>query len=187
MLPIFYIGAGIGLVVLALGLVAILATVVAPKYIRAQGLGGLGTEETIVATNRTGGTLTVGGVYALDRAQADAASTSAELGAGNIIAVATANMHHEMVIATAALADDATGSFVIASSNVQALVETTTNITKGDQVCPVNAQAYLKNQSTSVLTLGCGIANETRITDDTGLISISFDGRRRFCSKNPVS
>lgn len=166
---------------------ALMSIALAPAMVRAKGLGQLGEEVVIAATNRTGGALVIGGVYALDHTQSDADSTDAETGAGNVVAVDSGHINCDLVIATDTLADNASGSFIAASPHTQVMVEGTTDVAKGDVLIPVAGQYYLKTQSVTVLTAGCGQAHEARTTNSAGLQYAAFDGRNRWKQKAPAS
>lgn len=184
MTPTLLLLIGLGLMALSVLLIIIVAPA---AMIGAQGLNQLDEEKTVILTNRTGGALLAGGIYAIDLVQSATESTSAELGAGNAVAVATANLNCPMVIALDTYSDDATGMFVLASPYVDALVEGTTDISIGDVLIPINGQAYLKTQSAVVLTTGCAQAHAAFTTNGTGTIKVAFDGRRRMVAKAPAS
>lgn len=132
------------------------------------------------AVNRSGSTLTQYGVYTLDMVQGQAESTTAALGDTNLVAVATANMCQPMVVAQTAAADNASlqvaeGEGVICT----VLVESTTDIAKGDPLKTVNGQAYLVKATVGTDHWNA-VAREARTDNDTGLISVLFYSTRRF-------
>ncbi len=157
------------------------------KVIGAQGYGPLIEERIVVVTNRTGGTLTIGGCYALDVAQGDGDSTTIELGASGLVAVSTANLRAPKVIATKALLDNETGTAVLASNNVSALIEGTTDVAKGDSLIPINAQIYLKTQSALVTSPACGWAWEAETNAGPTLHPIAFNGLAGCFTTAPAS
>lgn len=97
----------------------------------------------ITATNRTGAALTQYGVYSLDFLQADAASTTAMKGIGNVVAAATANLAMPKVVYDdfKTVADDETTQFVF-HGPTKALCNGSVSV--GDYLKAVNGQAYFQ-------------------------------------------
>lgn len=136
--------------------------------------------------NRTGATLVAGGVGFIDLSQSDAASTTPETAMDNVVAISTALIAIQPRLVVAAqvpnlAADDEKGQF-IEGDGVECLilVESTTDILKGDWLKPVNAQVYLVKGSIGAIIDNTGSAGtydyvyaqalEGRTANDTGLI-----------------
>jgi hypothetical protein len=131
-----------------------------------------------VRTNRTGASIAIGGVAIVDATQAEAESTSVALGQQNLTAVTSTNLKAGKVVVNvtgAAVADNADGRFCESNDGaiVQALVNSTTDIAKGDWLKPVNGQAYLV-KGTNGTDRTVARALEARTSDDTGLIYVEL-------------
>lgn len=134
-----------------------------------------------VRTNRTGGAALVGGAYVVDLHTSATESTTIALGQGAVVPVTTALIAAgQIVIARETTADDADGRFVEGEGvECDILVESTTDIAKGDALKPVNAQAYLVKATVGTDRFHA-IALEARTANDTGLIRclLYSSGRR---------
>lgn len=170
-----------------LGVLALAFILGGAAIVGSPGAGALMDERKIPAVNRTGGATVVGGVYALDVAQSDGASTSIELGASNVIAVATARFKSPLVVALQVLADDQEGTFMLQSPDVPILIEGTTDVAAGESLVPVNAQTYLKNQSTNTLAGAIAFAWAAQTSATPTLTRCYFNGLAAVGSTNPAS
>lgn len=124
-------------------------------------------------TNRTGATIAQGGCAIIDHAQAEAESTSVALGQQNLTAVTTALLkagRFAFCLERDGVADNGEGRFCdIPGAVIQVLVESTTDIAKGDLLKGVNGQAYLV-KATNGTDRPVARALEARTSNDTGLI-----------------
>lgn len=141
----------------------------------------------ILATNRTGAALTIGGIYALDLLGSDGdvdtqteyeADTSPNPLAGplaNVIAVATAHLKGWVfVVAQEATANDAIGRFVVQGKTKIAVIGSST-VDKGDMIMPANAVATATKLTDGLACVG--IALEVGSTDgDADLKTCLFNG-----------
>lgn len=101
----------------------------------------------IAVVNKTGGALTVGGVYALDLFRADADTTDVRTALKNLVAVSASNIDGILVIATKALADNEEGEAVVIGP-VKALVDgDTTDVVVGDRLKATAASVNLTKAS----------------------------------------
>lgn len=138
--------------------------------------------------NRTAAALTEGCVAFIDSPQTDTDSGTIGDGLRNAVAITTARItqHLKMVIhaRTESVADnDLTAFYDVDDTICSVLVNSTTDITKGDWLKPVNAQTYLV-KATNAITVDEGgavvhdfayaRALETRTADTTGLIKVIF-------------
>jgi hypothetical protein len=151
--------------------------------IKTQGTGILPTEK-ILGTNRTGATLTLGGVYAIDITGGATESTDPDSNTADIVACATGNLRGFLVVADAATVDDAVGVFTL-KGRCKALVDGTTDVAEGDALIPQNASPNLIKQAG--LFVACGMALEAQATDAGTLTDIYFDGEALFKSEKAVS
>lgn len=146
--------------------------------------------------NRTAATVAFGDVGIIDSAQADAASTSWQTGLSNVVAVSDGQVDRgcrKIAICQDpnGAADDAECMWVIQKQDTicRVKVNTTTDITKGDLLIPVEGQVYLVKAPHVVPTLGTDSAAgssvaallkegvvaealESRTANDTGLIYV---------------
>lgn len=131
-------------------------------------------QEAPVRFNRCGAATKVGGIYLVDLHQADAASTTPHLGAGNIILPTTAgNLVGFHVIALDAVADDA--DLRTAQGDglmLRAFVDATSAITKGDGLKIVNGADHMVKATAGTDRINA-IAMETK-GSGTGLIWVLF-------------
>jgi len=128
-------------------------------------LSGCGDTRTArVATVR-------GGIYAVDLHQSDAASTTVAKGTENLVPVTTALIATGfLLVADAIVADNAAANVNFGIGvEVNLLVESTTDIAKGDALKAVNAQAYAV-KATPATDRYHFIALEARTANDTGII-----------------
>jgi hypothetical protein len=130
---------------------------------------------TILGYNRTGGTVTVGGVYSVDGTGSATESTTAQTNHENIVACATANLRQDKVVALSALADDALGEWLLKGVE-SVLVDGTTNVAEGDALVPQNASVNLIGQAAGSLVMPCGIALDAQATDAGTLTLVYFNG-----------
>lgn len=124
--------------------------------------------------NRTGATIAYGGVAIVDAMQAEAESTDIGLALHNLTAVTTALFKHACVVVcreTAGVADNAEGRFAESNDGamVDVLVDSTTDIAKGDLLKCVNAAAYLV-KATNGTDRPVARALEARTADTQGTI-----------------
>lgn len=144
------------------------------------------------AFNRTGAAILVGGCYFADEATSDADSTTVDLGFDGILKPTTTliTQHPPLLISKGTPGDNERGDFIEGEGvSCMALVNSTTDITKGDWLVPTNGQAYLV-KATSAITVDEGgavvhsfayaKALETRTSDDTGLIRVRLHSFGRF-------
>ena len=154
--------------------------------ITAKGVGFLPTKK-IIGVNRTGGTLTVGGVYAVDVTGGATESTDADSNLTSIVEPATGNVRGFLVVADQATLDDQPGTFTMVG-RVPVLVETTTtDCAEGDSLIPVNGQIYLIVQTkgatggiADTYVVGCAIALAASTTNAATLTDVFFDGYALF-------
>lgn len=129
----------------------------------------------LTVNNRTGGALVVGGVYALDQAQAEAESTTVQTAFHNLIAVATASLKNVILVVAQEAAADNAQAVVIVSGFASVRVESTTDVTKGDPLKGVNTQNYLvKAASTGDRIVA--YAGTTVTADSAAVQNVLFDG-----------
>lgn len=143
------------------------------------GLSRFDSANSQTLMNRSAANLTKNGAYFLDTPNGDADSTDIPNGLNNAIAVTTALIAQRPPLAIAdenqtdaTIADNSPGRFLMGEGVLcRVLVNSTTDITKGDWLKPVNAQSYLVKA-----TLGTDViyaqALETRTADTTGPISV---------------
>lgn len=146
--------------------------------------------------NRSGGSVSVGDVLALDL-QAAETETSDGNGVGNednldvqdavfhnAVAVATANIMNPIVVVTGLLSgeggDDTEIEVGLCFQRRQVLVESTSDISRGDQLKPTNGESYLVVRSGGDAERAVAYALEDRSSDDTGLIDACFWGGLPF-------
>lgn len=147
--------------------------------IMASGLQSIGLPEIqIKAINRTGSTLSIGGVYALDVAQTATESTTPEAGAQHVVATASTNLKRVLVVAMGATLDDAEGLFTLCSNDVQILTDGgTVDVAKGDPLIPQAASPNLLVQGASSLVTAVAFAHEGQTSATGTLTRCAFDGR----------
>lgn len=150
--------------------------------IGALGLGSLPREE-IVAVNRTGAALVVGGMYSLDITGGDATSIDADSNLSNVVATATANLEGFLVVALQPTADKAVGKFLIRGVD-QLLVDGTTDVAEGDRLIPQNASVNVIKAT--ALVMPCALALEAQTANAGTLARCYFDGYT-WKTKVPVS
>jgi hypothetical protein len=150
-----------------------------------KGLGILPTQK-IVVVNRTGGPTLEGGVYAVDIEGSDVASTDADSNLTNIIAVSAGNMFGFLVCVEEIVADDAP---VVATiiGNVQVLMEGTIAIVEGSALEAVIGQAYLVNQSVTVIDPACAMSLQAYNAAPVLRKQAFFDGWAMFKSQQAAS
>lgn len=146
--------------------------------IQAIGLGNLPRVE-ISAYNRLAGTTAcvIGGVYALDIAGANAASTSPDTNLQNVVATSSAapvNYRGILVVALGTTANGALGRFVL-QGLVPVLVDGTTAVMEGDKLIPQTASVNAIKHTTSTAIAPLGVAMEA-LASGTALVQTYFDG-----------
>ena len=139
-----------------------------------KGLGFIERRE-IVALNQTGGPLTIGGVYSLDITGGAATSIDPDSNMGNVVACATANLRGFLVVALAATAAGAPGSFLLRGA-LNVLVDGTTSVAEGDRLIPQNASPNLIKQAATSLVNPCAIAMAVQATAAGTLTMCVFEG-----------
>lgn len=118
--------------------------------------------------NRTGATTVLGSIGVIDTAQADAASTTLWSGMNNVVAVAdgqTDRGGRVYAAAQGAVADDGQCLWSVQQPNTicQALVDGTTDITKGDLLVPVEGGDHMVKATRTALADANGDASASII------------------------
>lgn len=118
--------------------------------------------QKITATNRTGGALAVGGVYALDVTLSQTESSTAQKALGNVVAVAAGNIDGILVVALDTLADNETGLFVLDGPTLALVDGGTLDVAAGDKLIPTAASnALTKSGATTDIVAAKALAANT--------------------------
>lgn len=166
------------------------AVILVPLGLNTIALPGTNSFAAPTATrlfNRSGGTMTRGMIGFIDSASSDAASTSLSLAFNNVIKPTTALIAISgkipVVLLSDSVADDAEGLFCVCDDPngviVPMLVESTTDIAKGDLLKGVNAQYYAV-KGTQGTDLMVAEALEARTSNDTGIINCRLFPQQRL-------
>lgn len=141
--------------------------------IQLQGLGIFPTRRLLV-TNRTGVTLTKGGVYAIDITGSDSTSIDANSNISNLVGVVTGNIKGFLVVADGdtPLIANATGT-VLLEGVIGALVDGTTDVAEGDSLIAQNGSINMIKQGATTTTPGCALALDAQ-TANAGTLTLTY-------------
>lgn len=145
-----------------------------PININSKGTGIFDRLE-IIGVNKTGGALTVGGVYSVDVTRGNGASTDADSGLSNIVAVAAGNLRGFLVVALKATAIGAVDRFLLKGYE-KVLLDGTTAIAAGDRLIAAAASINLIQQPATSLFVACGFAVNAQGSAGAVLTACYFDG-----------
>lgn len=149
-----------------------------------KGVGIIPTEQ-IPAINRTGSTLTVGGVYALDLPGANSNSTDAESNLTSLVLVTAGNINGQLVVALDAVLADLPGKFM-SIGRVQGLVDGTTDVAEGDALVAQIGSINLRLGKSGDGARPCAQALAAQTANAGTLTDIWFDGRSMFKAGTPT-
>jgi hypothetical protein len=152
-----------------------------PININSKGTGIFDRVE-VLGLNKTGGALTVGGVYALDVSRINGASVDQDTALSDVVATAAGNLRGFLVVALAATANNTVGRFLLKGFD-KVLLDGTTAIAAGDRLIPAAASINLIQQPATSLFVPCGFAVNAQGSAGAVLTAAYFDGETWKCEK----